>query len=74
MSGNGYENESQTGVITMQLGDFLNKGITDCGITSPHKAVFTIWDSTSGTVAGTNSQYATVNVYMAVSLPFTIIS
>lgn len=65
LTGSESEENAQTAVITMQLGDFLNKNITDCTADKPHQASFTIFDSTEATSSG---QSAKVNVYMGVAI------
>ncbi len=59
-----------TNDITFTVQDFLSAGTTGSEIAdgSNQKFSFTIWDSTPGTTIGTDSQYATMNVVMNVTL------
>ena len=54
-----------TRAIKITVKDFLNNNITDG---KNKKFSFTIWDSTPGLTYGTNSQSATLNVFMDVAV------
>lgn len=68
LTGSEDETTVKTAEITMQIGDFTSKNITDCAENAPHKVSFTIWDSTDATQAGTSSQHADMDIYMAVAI------
>lgn len=68
VEGNADSDDSAYGQMTIEVIDLLNKEIAD----GQEKFTFTIWDSTPGLTAGTDSQSATLNVYMDVALDDTI--